>query len=133
MAAKYFDEETGEIRAEPEFVKIYIRDLCAVKGLNSTQYKIFNFMLSNMNADNIVGYGSRTRESFLDKNKIKPQTFNNNVNGLIESGLIKRIGRGEFLINKKYAAKVDWSKVQSIRWSSTYNLDGTKEEEVSFN
>lgn len=124
MGAKYLDEKTGEILEEPEFVKLYVRDLCRVKGLSSTQYKIFNFMLGNMNAENVVSFGPRTKEKFLLEQGVKTQTFNNNVAKLIEAGLIARIGRNEFLINKQYAVKVDWTKVQSIVWETVYNKDG---------
>jgi hypothetical protein len=126
MGSKFFDQKSGEILEEPEFVKLYIRDLCRVKGLTSTQYKIFNFMLANMNSDNIVSYGPRTKERFLFLQEIKTQTFNNNVSNLIDSGLISRIGRNEFLVNKKYAVKVDWSRVQAIEWKSQYSINGVK-------
>jgi hypothetical protein len=126
MGVKFFDQSSGEVLEEPEFVKLYIRDLCRVKGLSSTQYKIFNFMLANMNSDNIVSYGPRTKEKFLSEQKVKPQTFNNNVANLIEAELVSRIGRNEFSVNKKYAVKVDWSRVQSIVWESKYTTDGVE-------
>lgn len=124
MGAKFLDEQTGEILEEPEFVKLYVRDLCRVKGLSSTQYKIFNFMLANMNAENVVSFGPRTKEKFLLEQDVKPQTFNNNIAKLIEASLIARIGRNEFVINKQYAVKVDWTKVQSIVWKTVYSKDG---------
>lgn len=124
MGAKYLDENTGEILEEPEFVKLYIRDLCRVKGLSSTQYKIFNFMLGNMNIENVVSFGPKTKEKFLLEQSVKAQTFNNNVVKLIEAGLIARIARNEFLVNKQYAVKVDWTKVQSIVWETVYKKDG---------
>ncbi|MBA1712409.1 hypothetical protein G9H46_24325, partial [Escherichia coli] len=95
-----------------------------VKGLSATQYKIFTFMLANMNSDNVVSFGPRTKEKFLSEHSIKPQTFNNNVSQLIESCLISRIARNEFLVNKKYAVKVDWAKVQKIVWTTTYSNEG---------
>jgi hypothetical protein len=128
MAGKYIDRNTGEIKYEPDFIKIYIRDICLIKGLNATQHKIFNFMLMNMNYENVVSYGPRTREKFLVENGLKAQTYNNNVGNLIKSNLIERIGRSEFRVNKKYAVKVDWDKVQSIEWKSVYSRDGVNED-----
>lgn len=127
MAKSFTDKNTGEIIREPDFVKLYINDICRVKGLNSGQVKIFNFMLANMNWENVVSYGPNTKASFLNENEMKNQTFNNNVSKLITSMLIERIGRGEFRINKKYAVKVDWSKVQEIKWETTYGKDGKTE------
>ncbi|OJQ04761.1 replication/maintenance protein RepL [Escherichia coli] len=124
MGAKFLDQKTGVILEEPEFVKLYIRDLCRVKGLSATQYKIFTFMLANMNTDNVVSFGPRTKEKFLSEHSIKPQTFNNNVSQLIESCLISRIARNEFLVNKKYAVKVDRAKEQKIVWTTTYSNEG---------
>lgn len=121
------DESTGEIVQEPNFVKLYIEDLCTIKGLSTTQYKIFNFMLENMNWDNIVAYGPNTKDKFLTEHNLINQTFNNNISRLIQSGLIERMGRGEFLVNKKYAVKVEWSKVQKIRWVTEYTKKGKKQ------
>lgn len=131
MAKEFYDKETGEVLVEPDFIKLYIRELCSIKGMTSAQTRMFNFMLMNMNWDNVVGYGSRTKEQFMAENGMKNQTFNNNVSALIKAGLIERIGRGEFRINKKYAVKVEWSKVQSIEWTTRYTKAG-KVEKVSF-
>ncbi|WP_213082192.1 hypothetical protein, partial [Escherichia coli] len=54
--------------------------------------------------------------------------FNNNVAQLIESCLSSRIARNEFLVNKRYAVKVDWEKVQKIVWKTTYRKDGIDSE-----
>ncbi|MFA0157096.1 replication/maintenance protein RepL, partial [Vibrio sp. 10N.261.46.A3] len=91
MGAKYFDKDTGEISYEPEFAKVYINDLCRVKGLNSVKHEMFKFMIQNMNHENVVSYGSITKKKFLDQHGIKSQTFNNNIKGLIDSDLIERI------------------------------------------
>ena len=112
MASKFIDIETGEIKYEPDFVKIYIRDLCAVNGLSSVQNEMFKFMLRNMNHENMVSYGSMTKKKFLDEHGIKSATFNNNIKGLIDAALIERVAIGEFRVNKKYAVKVDWTRVR---------------------
>ena len=130
MARQCVDRVSGEILEEPEFVKVYIANLCAVKGITTAQSKMFNFMLMNMNWENTVSYGPSTKAKFLAELGIKNQTFNNNVTALIASGLIERIGRGEFRINKKYAVKVEWSKVQSIKWTTTYTKAGKVERVV---
>lgn len=128
MGREFTDFETGEVTKEPNFVKLYIDDLCKVKGLNANQHTIFRFMLQNMNWDNVVGYGAYTKSEFLKLNKIANQTFNNNVAALVKSNLLERIGRGEFRINKKYAVKVEWSKVQSISWTTKYTKSGRVEK-----
>lgn len=124
MARETADLDSGEIVKEPNFVKLYIDDLCRIKGLSANQHTIFSFMLQNMNWDNIVGYGAFTKKKFLTENDIANQTFNNNVASLVSANLIERVGRGEFRINKKYAVKVEWSKVQSIKWTTEYTAKG---------
>lgn len=128
MAKEVLNQITGEIVKEPEFVKVYIRDLCLIKGVNGVQHDIFNFMLENMNYHNEVSFGLSAKKRFLEDRGIKNQTFNNYVSALIEKELIERIGRQEFRVNKKYAVKVDWSKVQSIRWNTTYTKNGVDEK-----
>ena len=130
MASKYLDIDSGEICYEPDFVKLYIGDLCKVKGLTGVQNDMFKFMLRNMNHENLVSYGATAKRKFLEEHGIKSTTFNNNINALITSSLIERVARGEFRVNKKYAVKVDWLKVQSIKWETTYSSKG-KEEKIT--
>jgi hypothetical protein len=127
MAKSILDRATGEVLTEPDFVKVYIANLCDVKGLNSAQQRMFNFMLLNMNWKNIVSFGPQTKRDFLEESGMKNQTFNNNVSSLIKCQLIERVCRGEFRVNKKYAVKVDWAKVQEIVWTTTYTAAGKKE------
>lgn len=132
MARKFVDTDTGELLQEPEFIKIYIRDLCRVKGVSGLQMNIFHFMLKHMNDHNEVSYGKSAKERFCAVHKTSIPSFNNNVKALIKSGLIERINRGEFRVNKQYAVKVDWDRVQSIVWKSTYTKNG-KKEDIIFN
>tara|TARA_R110002096_G_scaffold400886_1_gene597627 strand:- start:49 stop:456 length:408 start_codon:yes stop_codon:yes gene_type:complete len=132
VKATVFNPETAEVLEEPNFVKLYTADLCNVKGLTTPLYKMFNFMLANMNYENVVSYGGQTKRAFLVESGIANSTFDNSVSKLISSGLIERIGKGEFRINKKYAAKVSWAKVQSIEWTTTYSASG-KKETIKFN
>lgn len=127
MAKTAIDFDTGELIVEPDFVKLYTGDLCRIKGVNSGQYKMFNFMLDNMNHDNLVSFGPSAKANFVKIAGMKNQTFNLYVSGLISSKLIERVGRGEFRVNKKYAVKVDWTKVQSIKWTTEYTRKGKTE------
>jgi len=128
MAGTCVDISTGEILREPDFVKLYIEDLCKIKGLSGTQYRIYLFMIDNMNWENLVSYGATAKTRFLKENELLNQSFNNNISQLISTGLIKRMGRGEFLVNKKYAVKTEWSKVQKIRWVTEYTGAGRKQK-----
>ena len=128
MARNCIDISTGEVLREPDFIKLYIEDLCKVKGLSGTQYRIFHFMIDNMNWDNEVSYGATTKDKFLIEQGLLNQSFNNNISKLIQSGLIERMGRGEFLVNKRYAVKAEWSKVQKIRWVTEYTKTGRKQK-----
>jgi hypothetical protein len=127
MTSRYIDNDTGEIKYEPDFIKLYIRDVCKINGLTAVQHKMLHFMLLNMNHENLVAYGSIAKGKFLEENNIKATTFNNNIKGLIKSLLIERVSKGEFRVNKKYAVKVDWEKVQSIVWETRYSKCGKVE------
>ena len=134
MASSVVDLETGEVLKEPEFVKLYIKEVCSIRGLNSSQTKIFQFMLSEMNWHNEVCYGTTSKQRFLDAHNMKNQTFNNNITALIDSGLIAREGKGAFKVNPKYASKVEWAKVKKITWVTEYTENGKQETvDVFFN
>ena len=127
MAKERVDENSGEVKREPEFVKMYITDLCSVKGVTALQNKIFYFMLQNMNYENEVSYGSTAKNRFLSEHNTTNASFNNNVKGLLGAKLIGKLSRGEFIVNKKYAVKVPWHKVDSIVWTTTYSKSGRSE------
>jgi hypothetical protein len=129
MSRKHINIETGEVTEEPDFIKVYIRDLCRVKGVTGLQMKIFQFMMTYMNSFNEVTYGSSAKQRFCDEHSSSFSSFDNNIKSLIDKGLIERITRGEYRINKRYAVKVDWNKVQKIEWKSVYSKKG-KEEEI---
>ena len=131
MARKFVDKDTGEILEEPDFIKVYIQDLCNVKSVTGLQMNIFHFMMRNMNSYNEVSYGKSAKERFCAEHGTTISSFDNNIKALISKGLIERVSRGEFRINKKYAVKTDWEKVQFIEWKTTYTRDG-KKEEVTF-
>jgi hypothetical protein len=130
MGKSTIDVNTGEVLNEPDFIKLYVRDLCTVKGLTTPLYKMFHFMLMNMNFENLSSYGSNAKKRFLEESGIANSTFDNSVSKLIKAGLIERVSKGEFRINKKYAVKVDWTKVQSIQWNTTYTKEGKKDEVI---
>ena len=131
MAKTIIDTSTGEILVEPPFVKVYIKDLCKRKDLTALQYKIFNFILENMNYNNVSSYGASTKKEFMLHHDIANQTFNNNISGLVKANLISRLSRGEFLVNKQYASKLDWAKLQHIEWTTVYK-DGEKIDSVKY-
>jgi len=126
--ARHFNEETSEESREPSFVKIYIGELCRVKGLSGLQAGMFNFMIKQMNEFNEVSYGTATKRRFLADNEICNQTFNNNIKHLVKAQLIERMAKGEYRVNKKYAVKVDWSRVQKITWTTEYSKSGKIEK-----
>ena len=127
MSVERINQDTGEVVREPDFIKMYINDVCAVKGVTALQTKIFYFMLQNMNYTNEVSYGKTSKDRFLKEHSTSNASFNNSIKGLIDSGLIGKLGKGEFLVNKKYAVKVPWSKVEEIRCVTTYSKKGKVE------
>lgn len=126
------DENTGEILREPDFVKLYIKNLCESKSVSGRQASVFNFMLLNMNEHNEVSYGKPSKDRFIANEGTSNATFNNNIKALIKAQLIERVGKGAFRVNKKYAVKVEWSRVKSIVWTTEFTKGG-KKETVTFN
>jgi len=118
----------GNQTKEPSFVKLYVEQLCAVKGLSPTQYKMVLFMLSKMDSNNEVIYKSRHKNQFCREHGISVGTFNNNIKPLIESGIVQRITNSEFLFNPRYASKTSWSDVQKIRWEIEYTSEGATDK-----
>lgn len=122
------DTDTGEIKAEPPFVKAYVGHLAKVKGLPPMQTEVLYFLLCNMNYDNTVAITRKKKLKFIADQKTTSQTFSNCISKLAMVGFIDIEDVSQYFINPDYFTKSDWSKTKRLVAKWTFSENGVEFE-----
>ena len=114
--------ETGEVteefvthefkaQVEPPYVKMYIADLCAIKGVSDADQALLRHLLVKLDYDGYVTLSPRSREVISRNLRISIKTFRNRLARLAKSGLIKSTSMNEYMVNPNYFARGQWKDV----------------------
>lgn len=131
------DLETGEVKqeisttsnrynieTEPDYVKLYIKDLSRIIGLSNTDNNVVLNLLRNMNYDNIIALNAYTRTQMCEQMKIKPNTLSHILCKLIEKNILKKLGANTYEMNPYLYGKGKWENIRQLRMTFTYDKDG---------
>lgn len=114
---------------EPDFVKLYLDDVCKLAGVDSKSQLVFfqllNFIDPKSNKLHNVVELNRSRKDIIANNlglvgkfedgRAKKYLINNYLIKLERKGLIKKLSSDVYLINPFIATKVDWNNTVSLR------------------
>ncbi len=100
---------------EPPYVKMYIEDLGAVLNLPVGVRGLLYALVQRIDYDGIITLGSTSKKRIAERLKITVGTFDNYLTKLVKTGVLKRIGRGEFEINPYLFARGDWADIRRRR------------------
>ena len=118
---------------EPPFIKLYIEDLTAILKLPNGTKDLLYSLLMKMDYENMITLTSRSKREIAERVGIKIQTFDNYLRKLVDAGIFKRIGRGEYKVNPNLFARGDWTNISRQRdeWmlTITYKANGTRKIE----
>jgi len=136
-----FDSETGEIKekktnithfvnGEPEFVKLYVRDILYLVGLPKRSITVLFWLMKHMTyADDELGLCVVLNATFkkmmcseLGFQRI--QTIDNCLSELAKFKVVERIGRGMYRLNPHLFGKGNWFNIKEIRMLVKYDLEG---------
>ncbi|EGQ8030303.1 TPA: replication/maintenance protein RepL [Vibrio parahaemolyticus] len=119
MEGGFVDKSTGLIHpSETPFVKVYWGNLNQLTGITGKEYQVFGLLAEKMDERNVIGIGDKLKRAFIAQHKTSLSTFNNTISSLAKKGLIKRVEnmKGVYIVNPKYAAKAEYSKVVNINF-----------------
>lgn len=137
------DKETGEVtnikkRAsfqvprEPDYVKLYVRDLIRLKDLPPSSGKVLMALLRSMGYNNIIPVYAPIKKMMCQDLGIKMNTLNKAIDNLYKKDILIRLDRGIYIADPELFGRGAWENVRDIRMMITYNKDGKKEIETSF-
>ena len=123
---------------EPPYVKMYIDDLTSVLKLPIGIRGMLYALVERIDYDGIITLGSTSKKKMAERLKLTVGTFDNYLTKLVKTGVLKRIGRGEFEVNPNLFARGDWADIRrrrdnfdkSFRMTVTYSPNGNRKVEA---
>lgn len=137
---KVTDIRTGEIleeheniegytEKEPDYVKLYLKDIVALNDLPKGLDRVINVLLKTMSYDNMIILNSFIKKQMTEELGYKTvQVLNNNINKLVNSGILFRKGTGTYQVNALYFGRGHWNDIKEIRLKQHYSKDGRNVE-----
>ncbi|OBZ55002.1 hypothetical protein ABH62_27800, partial [Bacillus cereus] len=107
---KIIDINTGEIQEEeeiinayidkePDYVKIYLKDIVALNDLPKGLDRVINVLLKVMSYDNMIILNSFIKKQMAQELGYKTvQVLNNNINKLVNAEILFRKGTGTYQV-----------------------------------
>lgn len=136
IKSKIVDITTGEIQEEekiidayvdkePDYVKIYLKDIVALNDLPKGLDRVINVLLKTMAYDNMIILNSFIKKQMAEELGYKTvQVLNNNINKLVNAEILFRQGTGTYQVNARYFGRGHWHDIQEIRLQQVYSAKG---------
>lgn len=115
---------TKFVEREPDFVKIYIRDILKLSDISKGGNDILLSLLKRMNYENEVFILSYVKEDIAKELNLKAVTINKMVGILTEKNILIRKARGCYLINPFFFGRGKWENIKKIRMELEYDFSG---------
>jgi len=146
------DNQTGEVietqssvsfkvEKEPDFVKLYLRDIVSLNNLPSGMSKILMLIIRQMNYNNVVVLISHTKDLICDELNVSRSYVNKCINEFNKKGILIRVVnprtykemRSVYMLDPNLVGKGSWSDINELRLSIVYKSDGKKELKSNMN
>lgn len=142
------DGDTGEVirtetdttmrfPSEPEFVKLYVKDILYLKDMPQACNKVLLSLLAKakyadrttINSSDAGGLvvsmsGYDRKQLMQETGFMRMSSFNNVLTQLVKGNLLIRLGTGTYQLNPYLFGKGNWRDIQELRMNVTYNLEG---------
>lgn len=92
---------------EHNFHHVNVTRILKTKGIDGIQFHVLFLFMSKRDERNVVLLRSSWADEFIVFHDISQQAFRDAVAGLLRHGIITRVGRGEYRVNKEYS---DWQR-----------------------
>ena len=120
------EERTIEKRAvemEPDYVKLYVRDISCIMGLSPSNNDVLYSMLCRMDYENKIVLNSYIRKQMCEKMGIKENTLSHVLNRLIEKKILKKIANNTFEVNPWLFGRGKWEDIYKLRLVCCYDIE----------
>lgn len=134
---EHVDVSTGEISSyekktvfqvdkEPDYVKLYVKDIVRLNGLPISTAKVLNALLQSMGYNNIIPAYAPIKKIICKDLGIKMNTLNKAIDNLYKKSILIRLDRGIYMADPELFGRGAWGEINEIRMMITYNDEGKK-------
>lgn len=106
--------ESIKLPKEPPYIKMYINDLGHQQGLTKAETEVLHSIAGTVDYDGIIQVTTYTKNKIIKNLGLKPSTFANALNTLINKMIIQRAPdapRQVFILNPYLFGKGDWKDI----------------------
>nr|WP_321266177.1 replication/maintenance protein RepL [uncultured Sulfurimonas sp.] len=136
---KVYDNETGKVKTveektisnkkvdtEPNFIKLYISDICKLNNIPKSTNTILNELLKYTSYQNEIYLNVGIKKRMVTALNTTMPTLNNAISKLTKADMLKRIDTGIYKLNPYIFGKGNWTDIKAIRMLWTYNDNGRR-------
>ena len=135
------DHETGEVKStsklknikidkEPNFIKVYIADLCKLNNIPKSGNNTLNELLKLTDYQNEIVLNSHIKGRICEKLGVAIGSLDNTITRLIKGEILERIGRGTFRLNPNLFGRGEWRDIKKLRIEWEYSASGREVKKV---
>lgn len=115
---------------EPEYVKLYLKDIGALHYLTAGALKVFVELGRLGNYQGEVILSERRKKAIQETVDLK--NIKNHITELVQKGLLKKLGNNDYLLNPELFGRGHWDAVcqrrENFEVKLSYSKDGRKVE-----
>lgn len=115
-----------QIDREPDYVKLYVKDIIRLNGLPNSTAGVLNALLQSMGYNNIIPAYAPIKRIICKNLGIKMNTLNKAIDNLHKKDILIRIDRGIYVADPELFGRGTWGEIQEVRMMITYNSKGKK-------
>ncbi len=130
-------ERQVQIEREPDFIKLYIKDICKLNDIPKTPHRLLNELLKYTSYENKILLPSAIKKEIASKLNTSVQVVDNSLSKLTKKEILKRVGTGVYMLNPFFFGKGKWTDIKKVRMVWEYGeeerrvLSEVKIEEVA--
>lgn len=117
------------IEKEPDYVKLYLKDIVRLKDLPPTSEKLLMLIVKHMGYNNLFQAYKPLKLVMSQQLNMSLNTLNQQISNLRKAGILipmDKYGRGLYLVDPSLFARGSWKDIRNLRLIIEYNIDGTK-------
>jgi hypothetical protein len=141
IVTQVVSSETGEItesrthkefsiEREPDYIKLYIKDILRLKdlskGTNDIMYSLLKRMTYADNGENLLYLFAPIKRAVAAELGLKEGTIRKAIEQLTEKQILIRKDRGTYMVNPFLFGRGKWEDIRKIRLQVEYSADGGK-------
>jgi hypothetical protein len=115
------------IEREPDFVKVYLKDIVRLKDLPKNSENVLNLLLKSMSYKNIIPAYAPIKRMICSELDMKMDTLNRAIDNLYKAGVLIRVERGIYMADPNLFGKGEWKDINNLRLIIQYNKDGSRQ------